>query len=142
MQSYRKQIEQTEQHLQVNTEQSSPPLPPPPLLSSPPPLLPQVLSTSSPVTSADIVAAVQKLHNAFSDLAARYQSLHQALATQKTLYLQLHRSKHGSAAVFETRQMPKKQVGQYCFNHITNLVHPPERPPALPGRPQPLLCSY
>jgi len=83
MQSYRKQIEQTEQHLQV-------------------------LGSGSAVTSEDIVAAVQKLHAAFTDLAAKYQGLHQALAAQKASYRQLHRSLHGTAPVFETKEGPRK----------------------------------
>jgi nucleoporin p58/p45 len=83
MQSYRKQIDQTEQHLQV-------------------------LGSGTSVTSEDIVAAVQKLHAAFTDLAAKYQGLHQALAVQKTSYRQLHRSLHGTAPVFETKEALKK----------------------------------
>merc|ERR1712181_26441 len=84
MQSYRKQIEQTEQHLQV-------------------------LGSGTSVTSEDIVAAVQKLHAAFTDLAAKYQGLHQALAVQKASYRQLHRSlHHGAAPVFETKEALKK----------------------------------
>jgi len=84
MQSYRKQIEQTEQHLQV-------------------------LGSGTSVTSEDIVAAVQKLHAAFTDLAAKYQGLHQALAVQKASYRQLHRSlHHGATPVFETKEALKK----------------------------------
>jgi hypothetical protein len=56
MASYRKQIDQTEQHLQV-------------------------MGSGTAVTSEDIVAAVQKLHAAFTDLAARYQGLHQVSTT-------------------------------------------------------------
>merc|ERR1712181_211618 len=79
-----KQIEQTEQHLQV-------------------------LGSGTSVTSEDIVAAVQKLHAAFTDLAAKYQGLHQALAVQKASYRQLHRSlHHGAAPVFETKEALKK----------------------------------
>merc|ERR1712130_61875 len=85
MQSYRKQIEQTEQHLQV-------------------------LGSGNSVTSEDIVAAVQKLHAAFTDLAAKYQGLHQALAVQKASYRQLRRSLHGTAPVFETKEGLKKPI--------------------------------
>ena len=101
MQSYRKQIEQTEQHLQVI-----------PCTTLYVPLcfsfLFQVLGSGSAVTSEDIVAAVQKLHAAFTDLAAKYQGLHQALAAQKASYRQLHRSLHGTAPVFETKEGPRK----------------------------------
>ena len=54
------------------------------------------------------MAAVQKLHAAFTDLAAKYQGLHQALAAQKASYRQLHRSLHGTAPVFETKEGPRK----------------------------------
>ena len=67
-----------------------------------------MLGTGSAVTSEDIVAAVQKLHAAFTDLAAKYQGLHQALAAQKASYRQLHRSLHGTAPVFETKEGPRK----------------------------------
>ena len=54
------------------------------------------------------MAAVQKLHAAFTDLAAKYQGLHQALAVQKASYRQLHRSVHGTAPVFEAKEALKK----------------------------------
>ena len=54
------------------------------------------------------MAAVQKLHAAFTDLAAKYQGVHQALAVQKASYRQLHRSLHGTAPVFETKEALKK----------------------------------
>ena len=102
MQSYRKQIEQTEQHLQVNFHQISDTKNS--VLSFPA----QVLGSGTSVTSEDIVAAVQKLHAAFTDLAAKYQGVHQALAVQKASYRQLHRSLHGTAPVFETKEALKK----------------------------------
>ena len=101
MQSYRKQIEQTEQHLQVIPCTTLDVL-----LCFP--FSFQVLGSGSAVTSEDIVAAVQKLHAAFTDLAAKYQGLHQALAAQKASYRQLHRSLHGTAPVFETKEGPRK----------------------------------
>lgn len=67
-----------------------------------------MLGSGTSVTSEDIVAAVQKLHAAFTDLAAKYQGLHQALAVQKASYRQLHRSLHGTAPVFETKEVLKK----------------------------------
>ena len=67
-----------------------------------------MLGSGTSVTSEDIVAAVQKLHAAFTDLAAKYQGLHQALAVQKASYRQLHRSVHGTAPVFETKEALKK----------------------------------
>ena len=100
MQSYRKQIEQTEQHLQVNLGPS--------FRSKTLHHNFQVLGSGTSVTSEDIVAAVQKLHAAFTDLAAKYQGLHQALAVQKASYRQLHRSLHGAAPVFETKEALKK----------------------------------
>lgn len=86
MQSYRKQIEQTEQHLQV-------------------------LGSGNSITSEDIVAAVQKLHAALTDLAARYQTLHTAVAAEKATYGQLHRGVHGCTAqhVFESRPVVEKK---------------------------------
>merc|ERR1719397_1429587 len=64
MQSYRKQIEQTEQHLQV-------------------------LGSGTSVTSEDIVAAVQKLHAAFTDplVQARNSLLSRSQAGPPTLAL-------------------------------------------------------
>ena len=67
-----------------------------------------MLGSGTSVTSEDIVAAVQKLHAAFTDLAAKYQGVHQALAVQKASYRQLHRSLHGTAPVFETKEALKK----------------------------------
>ena len=106
MQSYRKQIEQTEQHLQVTFKSEV--LTRFQTFASLETQSVQVLGSGTSVTSEDIVAAVQKLHAAFTDLAAKYQGLHQALAVQKASYRQLHRSLHGTAPVFETKEALKK----------------------------------
>merc|ERR1712096_47101 len=51
----------------------------------------QVVSTGYSISSGDIVAAVQKLHQALTDLAAKYQVVHTALSQQKCEYLSLQR---------------------------------------------------
>jgi len=51
----------------------------------------QAVSAGCPITSGDIVAAVQKLHQALTDLAAKYHVVHMALTQQKCEYLSLQR---------------------------------------------------
>lgn len=79
MSAYRKQIEQTQQHLQL-------------------------LGSGNGVTSEDIAQAMQRLHAAFTELAARYQVIHLTLAKCKEQYVTIHRRVHGSSvAAFEKR---------------------------------------
>jgi len=72
MSEYRKQIDQTQQHLQL-------------------------MGSGGGVTSGDIAQAVQKLHAAFTELAARYQMIHQTLAVCKEEFVAVHRRKTGSS---------------------------------------------
>jgi len=58
----------------------------------------QSLSVGNPITSGDIVAAVQKLHQALTDLAAKYQVVHTALTQQKCEYLSMQRQLSSSNA--------------------------------------------
>jgi len=52
----------------------------------------QVVTNGCPITSSDIVTAVQKLHQALTDLAAKYQVVHTAISQQKYEYLSLQRT--------------------------------------------------
>jgi len=58
----------------------------------------QAVSAGCPITSGDIVAAVQKLHQALTDLAAKYQVVHADLTQQKCEYLSLQRQLSGSSS--------------------------------------------
>jgi len=77
---YRKQIEQTQQHLQS-------------------------MGSGSGVSSGDIAQAVQRLHAVFTELAAKYQVIHHTLAKCKEQYVTIHRRVHGSSVpAFEKRK--------------------------------------
>jgi len=58
----------------------------------------QAVSAGCPITSGDIVAAVQKLHQALTDLAAKYQVVHADLTLQKCEYLSLQRQLSSSSS--------------------------------------------
>jgi len=58
----------------------------------------QAVSAGCPITSGDIVAAVQKLHQALTDLAAKYQVVHANLTQQKCEYLSLQRQLSSSSS--------------------------------------------
>lgn len=70
MTNYRKQIEQTELHLQAMGNDS--------------------------IQSQDLTRALQKLHEAFTDLASKYGGIHHEVAKQKEHYLNIHRHLHGT----------------------------------------------
>jgi len=72
MTEYRKQIDQTQQQLQL-------------------------MSSGGGVTSADISLAIQKLYSVFTELAARYQGIHVTLMKCKEQYIAVHRRVHGAS---------------------------------------------
>ena len=67
---YRRQIEETEQHLQT-------------------------MATQETLAPEDIMRAIQKLQDSFTNLAGRYQKFHEAVAAQKEVFVQHHRQKYG-----------------------------------------------
>lgn len=85
MTEYRKQINQTQQHLQL-------------------------MGTSEGVTSTDIVQAVQRLHAVFTELAGKYHVIHNTLAKCKEQYILMHRRTHGGGvpAFQKTTGLPLK----------------------------------
>jgi len=72
MTEYRKQIDQTQQQLQLMT-------------------------SGGAVSSADISLAIQRLYAAFTELAARYQGIHLTLMKCKEQYIAVHRRVHGTS---------------------------------------------
>ena len=73
MAEYRKQIDQTQQQLDV------------------------LGNGGDAVTSEDISQALHRLHSIFTELAAKYQVIHETLAKCKEQYIALHRRVHGSS---------------------------------------------
>ena len=65
---YRRQIEETEQHLQS-------------------------MANAQALTPEDIAEAVQKLNGTFTNLAARFYKIHEEVAHQKEIFIHLHRDK-------------------------------------------------
>lgn len=63
---YRRQIEETEQHLQT-------------------------MATQQTLSPDDITKAIQKLHASFTNLAGRFQKIHEMVQQQKEMYSQIHR---------------------------------------------------
>ena len=63
---YRRQIEETEQHLNSASGRQS-------------------------VSPDDVMKAIQRLQASFTNLAGRYQKIHEAVKQQKEQYIQLHR---------------------------------------------------
>ena len=68
---YRRQIEETEQHLHSMT-------------------------TGQQLSPEDISRALQKLHTAFIALAGQYQTIHEAVLSQSESFLQWHRQRYGT----------------------------------------------
>jgi len=84
----------------------------------------QVVTNGCPITSSDIVTAVQKLHQALTDLAAKYQVLHTAISQQKYEYLSLQRTLTTSNSTTTPRSgvsLPSSLKGPSPF-------HPPADP--------------
>ena len=63
---YRRQIEETEQHLNSASGRQS-------------------------VSPDDVMKAIQRLQASFTNLAGRYQKIHEAVKQQKEQYIHLHR---------------------------------------------------
>jgi len=79
----------------------------------------QVVTNGCPITSSDIVTAVQKLHQALTDLAAKYQVLHTAISQQKYEYLSLQRTLTTSNSTTTPRSgvsLPSSLKGPSPFN--------------------------
>jgi len=96
MTNYRKQIEQTELHLQA-------------------------MGNADGIRSQDLTLALQKLHEAFTDLAAKYGGIHHQVAKQKEHYLNIHRHLHGTnTSIFER----KSSVGVRSSPALPRLVGP------------------
>ena len=66
MVNFRRQIEETEQHLQS-------------------------MMTHPGVSPQDLMSAIRKQHEAFVSLAAKYQPYHEAAKQQKEIFSNLHR---------------------------------------------------
>lgn len=73
MMHYRRQIEETEQHLT------------------------SMASGGNTLTPEDIANALNKSHKAFVSLAAKYQAIHEASKHQTEAYIQLHRQRYGTS---------------------------------------------
>jgi len=97
---YRRQIEETEQHLNSASGRQS-------------------------VSPEDVMKAIQRLQASFTNLAGRYQKIHEAVKQQKEQYIHLHRQKYGTTTdlfarpqsnVLKSVSVPTTTIGPSPFS--------------------------